>query len=80
MFEVRDLIVTLSRFCPHTRAAAQVTAGLNNHRSSVHSWICRNKDCTLSANVFLSSLSTGAFQFIRKDFLVLHIRVGPVFF
>jgi len=70
-----------SRFRPHSRAEDETTVALNSGHSisalTLHSGSSRSKDDTLSAKVFLKSLSARASHFIRKDLLVLHICVGP---
>jgi len=48
--------------------------------SAVHSRGSRNKDDVMSAKVFLTPLSATASHYIRKDFLVLHVRVIPACF
>jgi len=84
-----DYLVGISRhtktyLSTYTRATDEVTLALNSSHScsipAVHSGSSRYKDETLSAKVFLISLSTRVSHFIRQDLLILHTRVSFVGF
>jgi len=65
------LFASPSRSRPHTRAADEATTALNRRHSTsasaVHSGSSRNKDDTLSAKVFLASLSLTLFGRISQS-------------
>jgi len=68
-----DSVVTQSRSCPHTRSPGEATAASNTCHSAFTSAVdsetrtlySRNKDYTLLAKIFFTSLPTRASHFIR---------------